>query len=124
MPIYKGPEVPQDYGTNFIRVRKKLYVHSRHLLLEHKDLAQLEDILEGVSRLREKQNNEVDAGRFRFSGKDLFVDGYSSSLELPLSREAREITLRQVRLQTPGYAIVNLGMYDHFFKNTGLKFLN
>jgi len=123
MPIYKGPEVGQNFETNFVRVGEIFYVPPRQFILVHKDLAQFENILGEVLGLREGDINAVDAGSFNFIEGELLVRGGSSSLRLPLSQLARQITLELARIQTPGYTVINQGMYNRFFKDTEFRFL-
>ncbi|OGE33224.1 hypothetical protein A3C59_01255 [Candidatus Daviesbacteria bacterium RIFCSPHIGHO2_02_FULL_36_13] len=117
MPTYQGPEAsPSESETKFVRARETIFLPPPGVWMQHDNIVRLEDILEEVQRLRTEEPDTVDAGVFRFREGNLFVYDYSSSLRLPLSKTAREITLAQFRSQTPGYEVIDFEMYDFYIK--------
>ncbi len=101
MPHFIGPskETP-SYYTRFIRVEKRIYVPDPpDDTTTHARLAMIDKLHQRIEKLKGTKPEALDAGFIfhsnRSTGNELFLDGNSSTMELPVNsvrEKAREIT--------------------------------
>lgn len=111
MTRYEGPSLAKDiYSSKFVRVGERIHVtEPGDTGTRHDDLAKKDGILEEIARLQRDDPTALDAGQFTIfthpSGNEVTVHQDSSSLRLPMTREARDNTIAEFAKQTPGYTV-------------------
>lgn len=107
MPPYKSPEFGSQFMVKLLRVDSKLVTGAPNdQSTQFPDLAKSEGIFE---TLRRRVIEDPDAGDaavlYVFPNQKINVTQESSSLGLPLTQRAREITIEQVRQLSPDYDV-------------------
>jgi hypothetical protein len=96
MPRIETIQLPKIFELKFIRLESSIWISStRSPLLRHSELAGTEKIEDKVRRMRRLQPSQVDGGIFRSLGYEIIVGGDASTLLIPVSKEARDITIRR-----------------------------
>lgn len=92
--------------AKFIRVGNEIYIIGPEENLKfHIELAKKEKVLERIEVLKVQNPDSVDGGQLFFSGKLIRVGLSSTTLDIPLTEKAREITLQVLKKHLPDYSI-------------------
>lgn len=108
MPEFTGPE-REVYDGKFVRVAERIFVTKPNdTVTSHKQLAQIEGILDTLQQLRGAAPIEVDGGYFWVVGSTISIRNYSTTLGLPVpsvTLEARQRTFEVFQQKSPRYTV-------------------
>lgn len=99
----------ENFESKFIRIGNDIYITEQNdLKTLHIELAKQHKIDERVEFLKNNNPDEVDGGIIFLSGTVLRIGSVSTSLGIPLTNQAREITLEKLKKRIPRYSIRDL----------------
>ena len=96
----------EKFESKFVRIGNDIYITDPDdLQTLHIQLAEKHNILERVNFLKSNNRDEVDGGIIFFSPGVIRIGSASTSLSIPLTNKAREITLVKLKKRMPKYSI-------------------
>lgn len=99
----------EAFQALFIRIGNDVYISEPgETSITHKTFAKKEKILEKIEITRLQSEDEVDGGMIFVNSKLIKLASEASSLDIPLTKRAREITLQRLRYQNPSFNISKL----------------
>ena len=95
-----------NFQTKFLRVGNEIYINDPEgVPLLHIELAEKEKILERINRLREQDIEQIDGGMMFVEGRVISFGGSSTTLSIPITNQARNITVLNLKKMMPDYSI-------------------
>jgi hypothetical protein len=99
----------ENFQSKFIRIGNDVYItEPDDLKTLHVDLAKSHNIEERIEFLKNNNPNEVDGGLIFIQSTMIRIGSASSSLGVPLTNEARAITLEKLKKRIPKYSVREL----------------
>ena len=109
MPPYTGPSKESSpYPSKFVRVEQTIVVtEAGDYLRRHSVLVREEGLSGQLESVRRTNPDGVDAGTFSISDgrKTIYIRNESSTLDLPMTKKARENTRDLFEKLSPGYSV-------------------
>lgn len=100
----------KKFESKFVRVGNEIYItEPGDLKTLHVELSKKDKVLERIYELKSQEPNNVDGGIIFVEGRIIQVGSHSTSLSLPLTKEARKITLQKLKQSFPDFNIKELG---------------
>ena len=99
----------EQFQVKFIRVANEVYITKPDdLTTLHIQLAEEHKVLDRIYDWKSGNQNEIDGGEMFVSGKVIRIGSHSTSLGLPLTQKARDITVQRMKRKNPSFSIRDL----------------
>jgi hypothetical protein len=99
----------EQFQSKFIRVGNEVYITSPNdLMTLHIQLAEMHKVLDRIYDWKSGNKDEVDGGEIFVDGMVIRIGSHSTSLGLPLTQKARDITVRKLKRKNPKFSIRDL----------------
>ncbi len=106
LSVFTGGE---QFQSKFIRVGNEIYItQPNDLTTLHIQLAEMHKVLDRIYDWKTGNKNEVDGGEIFVEGKVIRFGYHSTSLGLPLTQKARDITVQRLKKRNPSFSIRDL----------------
>lgn len=106
LSLFTGTE---QFHSKFIRVGNEVYItNPDDLTTLHVQLAEMHKVLDRILDWKSGNKDEVDGGEIFVQGKVIRIGAQSTSLGLPLTQNARDITVRKLKKKNPKFSIRDL----------------
>lgn len=99
----------EKFESKFLRVGNEIYItEPDDLETFHYQLAEKHEVLERIKDWKTGNKDEVDGGRIFVDGMVIRIGANSTSLGLPLTQKARDITVQKLKRKNPKFSIRDL----------------
>lgn len=99
----------EKFESKFVRVRNDLFITDYNDTdTLHINLARKHKLLDKIEDLKSQNPSEIDGGIIFVDGKRIQIGSSSTSLELPLTQDARDNTLQKIQRRLPDFNVSEL----------------
>jgi len=99
----------EQFQSKFIRVGNDVFItNPDDLTTLHIQLAELHKVLDRIYDSKTGNKDEVDGGEIFVDRKVIRIGSHSTSLGLPLTQKARDITVQKLKKRNPKFSIRDL----------------
>ncbi len=96
----------ENFQSKFVRVGNEIHVtEPDDLSTIHMDMAEKDKILQRALDLKQQNPDDVDGGIIFVSGRTIQVGSASTSLSVPITQRARDLTIQKLKRRRPDYNI-------------------
>lgn len=105
----KGFIFTDNFEANFIRLANDFYISEPGQEgVTHEQIVEMDKLGEKIEKMRLVNPLQIDAGLIFMDGRMIRIGSESAVLDLPVTKSAREETLKRLKSKNPSFSVKEL----------------